>query len=146
MSNYSKIGALPINFRDEHKQLFAAGITTWIELKGLKDNKINQLVKEGRSTTVNLKRLRGIAELVCEIELTPQDAALLMHSGLATVSSLSTATPQEIVTKAGRFERKLKNSQNQLVDLAKANDWITKAKARQKMNWPLTEEESSLEH
>ena len=135
MNNYySKIENLPTNFRDEQKQLFAAGITTWIDLKKLEDKKINQLVNQGRSTTPNLRRLRGIAELVCEIELSPQDASLLMHSGLATISSLSTATPQEIVTKTGRLERRLKNCRNHLVDLAKANDWITKARARQKLN------------
>ena len=135
MNNYySKIENLPTNFRDEQKQLFAAGITTWIDLKKLKDKRINQLVNQGRSTTLNLRRLRGIAELVCEIELSPQDASLLMHSGLATISSLSTATPQEIVTKTGRLERRLKNCRNHLVDLAKANDWITKARARQKLN------------
>jgi len=135
MNNYySKIENLPTNFRDEQKQLFAAGITTWIDLKKLEDKKINQLVNQGRSTTRNLRRLKGIAELVCEIELSPQDASLLMHSGLATISSLSTATPQEIVTKTGRLERRLKNCRNHLVDLEKANDWITKARARQKLN------------
>ncbi len=134
MSNSSKIEKLPTNYRDEQKQLFEAGVSTWRELKDLEDQRIYQLVKEGRSTTLNLRRLRGIAELVCEIDLAPQDAALLMHSGLATISSLSTATPQEIVTKTGRLERKLKNGRNHLVGLKKANNWITKAKARQKLN------------
>ncbi len=134
MINSSKIEKLSTNFRDEQKQLLEAGVTTWRELKDLEDHRIYQLVKEGRSTTLNLKRLRGIAELVCEIDLAPQDAALLMHSGLATISSLSNATPQEIVTKTGRLERKLKNGQNHLVGLEKATHWISKAKARQKLN------------
>ena len=41
-------------------------------------------VPQRQASARNLKRLRAIAAMVCDLDLAPQDAALLMHAGIAT--------------------------------------------------------------
>ncbi len=130
----SPIGRLPQSFRDEKKQLIAAGITTWSKLKQLPSKKILELVREGPSTLRNLKRLKGMACLICELDLTPKDAALLLYSGLSTIKALADSTPQELINKTGRLQRQLKSDLPPVINLAQANFWIQKAKARQLKN------------
>ena len=62
------ISDLPSNFRHEQKQLVAAGISHWNELRALDDCQISKMIK-GQSTARNFKRLRGIAVLVCDLDL-----------------------------------------------------------------------------
>lgn len=82
MSATAPLRGLPQGFRDEQRDLTQAGITNWGQLSDLTDQKLSRLVATGRSTARNLKRLRGIADLVCCLELAPADAALLMHAAL----------------------------------------------------------------
>ncbi|MCP4465964.1 MAG: DUF4332 domain-containing protein, partial [Halieaceae bacterium] len=91
--------SLPQGFRDEERDLKQAGITHWGQLRDLTDQNLSRLVATGRSTARNLKRLRGIADLVCCLELAPADAALLMHAGFATVAAIANSFPQEITTR-----------------------------------------------
>ncbi len=125
------IGPLPQNFNNEHHQLLKLDITTWTKLKNLTNSEINYMVQTGKSSTTNLKRLRGIAELISEMEIKFEEAALLLHSGLATVDALAAASPQEIVQKTGRLDRKLNVGRPPLLDLAKANSLIESAQAKQ---------------
>ena len=134
MSANAPLHALPQGFRDEQLDLQKAGITNWGQLRELTDQNLSRLVATGRSTARNLKRLRGIAELVCCLELAPADAALLMHSGFATVASIATSSPQEITNRTGRLERQLGGGRAPVVDLAIAKHWILLAKARQTTN------------
>ena len=126
--------ALPQGFRDEERDLKKAGISNWGQLRDLTDQNLSRLVATGRSTARNLKRLRGIAELVCCLRLAPADAALLMHAGFATVSAIATSSPNEIVNRTGRLERQLGSGRAPVVDLAIAKHWILSAKARQTTN------------
>ena len=128
------LNTLPQGFRDEQRDLQKAGITKWGQLRELTDQNLSRLIATGRSTSRNLKRLRGIAELVCCLELAPADAALLMHSGFATVASIATSSPQEITNRTGRLERQLGSGRAPVVDLAIAKQWILLAKARQTTN------------
>jgi hypothetical protein len=128
------LNTLPQGFRDEQRDLQKAGITKWGQLRELTDQNLSRLVATGRSTSRNLKRLRGIAELVCCLELAPADAALLMHSGFATVASIASSSPQEITNRTGRLERQLGSGRAPVVDLAIAKHWILLAKARQTTN------------
>ena len=71
---------------------------------------------------------------VYELELCPNEAALLMHAGIASISALANSSPQSVLLATGRLHRKLNRNLNQPLDLAKANNWIQRAKARQIMN------------
>ncbi|CAE20615.1 conserved hypothetical [Prochlorococcus marinus str. MIT 9313] len=128
------LGDLPQSFRDEQALLVAAGITTWSALKRLEDQELNRLAKGALATTRNLKRLRGMAALVCDLDLELADAALLIHSGLATAAALAAATPQDVVHQTGRLQRQLNNHRQSSVDLAMANRWIQLARTRQLQN------------
>ena len=125
---------MPPNFKDEEKELLELGITSWQALKSLKQAEIIKLVKTGRSTERNLIKIKGLAELVCELKIEPSQAALLLHSGIPTVSALATSTPEEIVKKAGRFERQLLRRHQTLIDLNAANSLINRAKALMSKN------------
>ena len=125
MRNLSK------NFKEEEKSLRLRGINSWDSLMNLKDHEINEIIKTSRSTNRNLKRLRCIAMLIHEIDLSQGEAALLMHSGICSSKALINLTPQELLNKTGRFERQLRTGRDPLVDLQKANSWIKRAKARQ---------------
>ncbi len=128
------LGDLPQSFRDEQALLVAAGITTWSALKRLENQELNRLAKGGLATARNLKRLRGMAALVCDLDLELADAALLIHSGLATAATLAAATPQDVVHQTGRLQRQLNNHRQSSVDLAMANRWIQLARTRQLQN------------
>lgn len=125
---------LPQGLRDELKQLLASGITTWGQLQTLDELQISRLASSGRASARNLRRLQGMADLACALDLAPQDAALLMHAGLATVTAIAGATPQDVLTRTGRLERQLRSGRPPVVDLAVARRWILRAKERQNTN------------
>jgi len=125
---------LPQGMRDEGRQLLTSGITTWGELQALDELQISRLAASGRASARNLRRLKGMADLACSLDLAPQDAALLMHAGLATVTAIAGATPQELVTRTGRLERQLRSGRPPVVDLALARRWILRARERQNTN------------
>ena len=125
---------LPQGMRDEGKQLLTSGITTWGELQALDELQISRLAASGRASARNLRRLKGMADLACDLDLAPQDAALLMHAGLATVTAIAGSTPQELVTRTGRLERQLRSGRPPVVDLALARRWILRARERQNTN------------
>lgn len=125
---------LPQGLRDEQAQLLASGITTWGQLQGLDELQISRLASRGRASARNLRRLKGMADLACLLDLTPQDAALLMHAGLATVTAIAGSSPQELITRTGRLERQLRSGRPPVVDLALARRWILRARERQNTN------------
>ena len=128
MRNDHPLQDLPQSFKDEHKQLMNNGIDSWREVMRLDDSDISRMVREGRSSARNFKRLRGIATLVCDLDLAPQDAALLMHSGIATVTALASSTPERLVHQTGRLERSLGSGRRAVVDLKLAQTWIQTAR------------------
>ena len=119
---------LPQSFRHEQADLAAAGIDTWPDLRDLSDLELSRLVRTGRSSARNLHRLRGMAVLVCDLELAPQDAALLMHAGIASASALAKCTPERLVRQTGRLERSLGSGRRAVVDLRVAHNWIRRAR------------------
>ncbi|AII43883.1 MAG: DUF4332 domain-containing protein [Cyanobacteriota bacterium] len=119
---------LPQSFRHEQADLAAAGIDTWPDLRDLSDLELSRLVRTGRSSARNLHRLRGMAVLVCDLELAPQDAALLMHAGIASASALAKCTPERLVRQTGRLERSLGSGRRAVVDLRVAQNWIRRAR------------------
>ena len=123
---------LPQSFRREQQELEAAGLKRWEQLRDLSDIELSRLCRSGRASARNLKRLRAIAALVCDLEMAPQDAALLMHAGIASRAALAGSTPERIVQQTGRLERSLGTGRHAVVDLPTARRWIERA--RQPLN------------
>ena len=123
---------LPQSFRREQQELEAAGLKRWEQLRDLSDIELSRLCRSGRAAARNLKRLRAIASLVCDLEMAPQDAALLMHAGIASRAALAGSTPERIVQQTGRLERSLGTGRPAVVDLPTARRWIERA--RQPLN------------
>ena len=132
MDNNQKIEKLPKNFKEEEEQLISVGIKSWASLKKLKDTDLNNLVRVGRSTTHNLNLLRGMAQLICDLNISQKHAALLLHAGFPTVKSLAISNPQEILDRTGRLSRILNSELKTDIHLTKAKEWIQIAKDRQK--------------
>lgn len=123
---------LPQSFRREQRELEQAGLDQWEQLRDLSDIQLSRLCRSGQASARNLKRLRAIAAMVCDLDLAPQDAALLMHAGIATRAALAGATPERLVHQTGRLERTLGTGRPAVVDLSTARRWI--ARARQPSN------------
>ena len=123
---------LPQSFRREQKELEQAGLEQWEQLRDLSDIQLSRLCRSGQASARNLKRLRAIAAMVCDLDLAPQDAALLMHAGIATRAALAGTTPERLVHQTGRLERSLGTGRPAVVDLSTARRWI--ARARQPSN------------
>ena len=119
---------LPQSFRDESVALRDAGIHSWQSLRELSDQKLSRLVRVGRCSARNLHRLRGMAGLVCDLDLPAQDAALLMHAGIASREALAGCTPERLVRQTGRLERNLGTGRPAVVDLNVAQRWIHRAR------------------
>ena len=119
---------LPQSFRQEQIDLVQAGINSWEALRDFDDRQLSRLVRSGRSSPRNLNRLRGIATLVCELDLAPQDAALLMHAGIASRRALADCTPEQLVRQTGRLQRSLGINRPGTVDLPMAQAWIHQAR------------------
>ena len=130
----NQITKLPLNFRQEIKALHKAGITSWEKLNDLEEKDLTNLIKNSNATPLNLKKLTGMASLICEINISQEEAALLIHSGLATSKALSELNPQELLNKTARLLRKLSPEIQPSLDLIKARLWIHKAKQRQILN------------
>lgn len=119
---------LPQSFRREQKELEQAGLEQWEQLRDLSDIQLSRLCRSGQASARNLKRLRAIAAMVCDLDLAPQDAALLMHAGIATRAALAGATPERLVHQTGRLERSLGTGRPAVVDLSTARRWIDRAR------------------
>lgn len=130
----SPFADLPTSFREEKRVIEQAGLGSWSALRDLDTLTLSQLARQGRATARNLRRLQGIAALVCDLDLAPADAALLMHAGLATIPALAAASPQDVVTRTGRLERQLRTGRPPVVDLALAQRWIQRARRWQPTN------------
>ena len=129
MTNFNDaIEELPQSFRREQQELDRAGIKCWSSIRDLTDLQLSQLARSGQASARNLKRLRGMADLVCRLDLPPQDAALLMHAGIATPAALAAGTPERLVRQTGRLERSLGTKRPAVVDLRVAGDWIRRAR------------------
>ncbi len=119
---------LSSNFRQEQNTLLSMGLGTWNVVAALRDEELNSIVKKSHSTLSNLKRIRGIARLVCELDIESFEASLLLHAGISSVKSLSLLNPEDLIRQTGRLERILNTRRAPLLDLARAKYLINKAK------------------
>ena len=128
MKSKKSIRNLPSHFQEEENQLRLKGINNWLELKSLNDEELFGIVQKSRASTRNLIRLRGMATLICEINISQIEAALLLHAGIASITALASMTPSELIHKTSRLERQLRTERKPYVDLIKAQSWIKSAK------------------
>ncbi len=119
---------LPQSFRKEEKELLEKGLNEWKSIMNLNDKEISILVTNRNCSYKNLKRLRCIALFICELNLSQEEAGLLMHSGIATIKSLASLMPNELVVRTNRLERITKTGRTPKINLERANKLINKAK------------------
>jgi hypothetical protein len=112
----------------EQRRLQQAGIESWEDLARLDDGRLRQLAASGEASEARLIRLRGQARLVAELELAPQEAALLLHAGVAGPAGLADADPQRLLIQLGRLQRRLTGSAVPPLDLARVLAWIRRAR------------------
>ncbi len=129
--NSSEIKNLPSHFRPEEKVLNSIGIYTWEELKCLTDKELNQITVRKTCSNHNLNKLRGIAVLICELNISLQDAAILLYIGISSLKTLTKYTPVEILRKIGRLERNLGAADLNAFNYQKIHDLILFAKSKQ---------------
>ena len=134
MESNHLLHGLPNNFKEEERVLCNKGIKTWIQLRRLTNQDINELIKASKCTYKNLNNLRAIGTLICDINLSQKEASLLIHSGIASVKALANSTPNEIIRKIEKLERLLKIDNSSKIKISLAKEWINKAKGRQITN------------
>ena len=118
---------LPNHFNEEIKELLSIGVNSWGLLSHLNDCDILKITNDSRATAKNLIKLRGIAKLICEMSINFEEAALLIHSGIASKKALAKLNPQELIMKTGRLERQLITNRQTPLNLKRANYLIKKA-------------------
>ncbi|MEY2748422.1 MAG: hypothetical protein RLZZ168_438 [Cyanobacteriota bacterium] len=121
---------LPRQFQREQAQLQQHGVASWGQLAALSDGELRQLASRGGALERQLRKLRGQAQLVSELELEPHEAALLLYAGIASSQGLAAASPQQLLTQLGRLERSLLGMAPARVDAATVRRWIQRAQAR----------------
>lgn len=104
------------------------GIEGWDALATLGDDRLSELALTQGASVVTLRRLRGQARLVVNLDLQPAEAALLLHAGIADARALARAQPQELWVQTGRLQRRLTGSAVSSPDLATVTRWIQRAR------------------
>ena len=121
------MGPLPKHFQKEEKVLRQNGVTSWEELAALSDAQLRVLSSQGGALERQLRKLRGQAQLVVELELEPHEAALLLYAGIASSRGLAEASPQQLLTRLGRLERSLTGMAPARIDASTVRRWIQRA-------------------
>jgi len=118
---------LPSHFAREQTVLIEAGIQSWPAIAALSDRELDQLSRRGGALERQLRKLRGQAQLVVELELEPYQAALLLYAGIANRQGLAAASPQQLLTQLGRLERSLTGMAPARITPALIRTWIKRA-------------------
>ena len=121
------LGPLPRHFRKEELVLQSHGVASWQQLAALTDGQLRQLSSQGGALERQLRKLRGQAQLVVELQLEPHEAALLLYAGIASSRGLAQASPQQLLTQLGRLERSLTGMAPACVDATTVRLWIERA-------------------
>ena len=128
MNKENTLEILPLNFRHEKEFLTKSEFNNWSKLSKLKDTDINFIInKNPLCTESRLKKIRAISIFICQTQMTPSQAYLLLHCGISSIKALSVVDPYTIEKRIGRLERSLniKTSSQPSIILLKA--WIKKA-------------------
>ena len=129
MSKISDLEILPSNFRHEKEFLKSNNLNTWESIHKLNDMNISHLLqKKSLCTESRLKKIRAIALFIIELNLTPHQAYLLLHSGIGSLKTLSTLNPYSLKQKIGRLERRMGVRTQSDLNQKLLKDWIKKSK------------------
>ena len=129
MSDKNFLDFLPSNFRHEKLFLIENNIFDLTKLSLLKDSELNKiLISYPLCTINNLKKIRAIAIFNSSINLSPQEAYLLLHCGIGSIKSLSIVNPHQLIERIGRLERKLGTKTQTRINLSLLKSWINRAK------------------
>ena len=118
---------LPSHFAKEQAVLMEAGVQSWPAIAALSDRDLDQLSRRGGALERQLRKLRGQAQLVVELDLEPYQAALLLYAGIANRQGLAAASPQQLLTQLGRLERSLTGMAPARITPALIRNWIKRA-------------------
>lgn len=118
---------LPKHFQKEEAVLREEGVASWPALAALSDADLNRLSRKGGALERQLRKLRGQAQLVVEVDLAPHEAALLLYAGIANSRGLAQASPQQLITQLGRLERSLIGMAPARITPATVRTWIARA-------------------
>jgi hypothetical protein len=121
------LGPLPNHFRKEEQVLQQHGVASWEKLAALSDAQLRVLSSQGGALERQLRKLRGQAQLVVELQLQPHEAALLLYAGIASSQGLAQASPQQLLTQLGRLERSLTGMAPARIDASRVRLWIQRA-------------------
>lgn len=121
------LGPLPKHFSKEEKVLQHNGVTSWEQLAALSDGQLRLLSGQGGALERQLRKLRGQAQLLVELQLEPHEAALLLYAGIASSRGLAQASPQQLLTQLGRLERSLTGMAPARIDASTVRCWIQRA-------------------
>ena len=121
---------LPVNFRHEKEYLSKTKFNCWSKLSKLKDDEIYLIInKNPLCTESRLKKIRAISIFICELQITPPQAYLLLHCGIGSIKALSVIDAHIIEKRIGRLERSLNIKTNSPTSIKILKEWIKKAKS-----------------
>ena len=129
MNKIRDLEILPINFRHEKEFLKNKKLNTWECIDKLTDIQISHFLHEkSLCTESRLKKIRAIALFIIELDLTPHQAYLLLHSGIGSFRTLSTFNTDSLKQKIGRLERRMGVRTQLNVNQKLLKDWIKRSK------------------
>ena len=129
MTKISDLEILPGNFRHERDFLKKNNLYTWKSIYKLTDKQISYLLQQkSLCTESRFKKIRAISLFIIELNLTSHQAYLLLHSGVASLRTLSTFNPDSLKQKIGRLERSMGAKTQLNVNQKLLKDWIRKSK------------------
>ena len=129
MTKIRDLEILPVNFRHEKEFLKNKNLNTWESIHKLTDMQISHFLQQkSLCTESRLKKIRAIALFIIELNLTPHQAYLLLHAGIASLKALSTLNPYSLAQKIGRLERKMRVRTKLDINQKLLKDWIKRSK------------------
>ena len=129
MTKIKDLEILPVNFRHEKEFLKNKSLNTWESIHKLTDMQISHFLQQkSLCTESRLKKIRAIALFIIELNLTPHQAYLLLHSGIGSLKTLSTLNPYSLKQKIGRLERKMGVRTKSEINQKLLKDWIKRSK------------------
>tara|TARA_B100000614_G_scaffold196821_1_gene178065 strand:- start:165 stop:563 length:399 start_codon:yes stop_codon:yes gene_type:complete len=129
MSKIKGLEILPINFRHEKEFLKNKNLNNWESIHKLTDIQISHFLQQkSLCTESRFKKIRAIALFIVELNLTPNQAYLLLHAGVGSLKTLSTLNPYSLKQKIFRLERKMGVRTHLEINQKLLKDWIKRSR------------------
>ena len=129
MTRISNLEILPENFRHEKEFLKNKNLNNWESIYKLTDMQISHFLQQkSLCTESRFKKIRAIALFIIELNLSPNQAYLLLHAGIGSLKTLSTLNPYSLKQKIGRLERKMGVRTQSEINQKLLKDWIKRSR------------------